>query len=257
MALSLKRTGPLTLHWRYNLETSTKNKPLVVVPTYNESENIARLLTQLRDQYPDVSVLVVDDNSPDGTAGIVQRYSDRDPMIHLLLRERKEGLGKAYIAGFDWGLAHGFDQLVEMDADFSHDPKYLGELLEALDTHDVAMGSRYIDGGDTPGWGWSRRFISRGGNLYAKWMLQIPYEDLTGGFNAWTKHALETIDFKSVLSKGYAFQVELKCKAHRAELKMVEIPIQFPDRTHGESKFKSDIIWEAATRVYRLRRTEA
>lgn len=226
---------------------------LVLVPTFNECENIEPLLGRVLKEVPAVDVLVIDDSSPDGTAKIVREIAAVEPRVHLLLREKKDGLAGAYIAGMTWGLERDYQRLVQMDADFSHDPSYLDDLLRALDTADMAMGSRYVPEGGTSGWGWIRKCISRGGNIYARSILSAPYEDMTGGFNAWTRKALETIDYQSLRSVGYAFQVELKYRAHRSGLKMVEVPIHFANRTRGKSKMAGAIVWEAAFGVWRMR----
>lgn len=228
-------------------------KTLIVIPTYNESENIEAIVGRAREEVPAADLLTVDDNSPDGTAGIVKRLSDGDAQVHLLERPLKEGLAAAYIAGFDWALGHGYDRIVQMDADFSHDPAYLSQMLAALDTHDLAIGARYVAGGGTSGWGLLRKVISRGGNIYARTILGLPYHDLTGGFNAWTRQALESIDYRTVRSKGYAFMVELKYRASQAGCRIKEIPIHFINRKLGTSKMKGTIVWEAAYRVWQLK----
>lgn len=236
------------------METS-QNKTLVVIPTYNEAENISNLLNQLTKHIGGFDVLVVDDNSPDGTKDIVLRFMKHEPSVHLLVRPKKEGLGSAYIAGFRWGLERGYQGLVEMDADFSHQPSDVPRLIEALKESDVVIGCRYGDGGGIAGWSVFRQAISRGGNLYAQKILRLPVLDLTGGFNAWRREVLEKIDISNVRSKGYAFQVELKYRAHKNGFKLKEIPIHFENRRLGKSKMSGNIIWEAAFRVLELRRS--
>lgn len=232
-----------------------KNSALVIVPTYNESENISNLLNQLTKHVGGFDVLVVDDNSPDGTKDFVLRFMKHEPQVHLLVRPKKEGLGSAYIAGFRWGLERGYKILIEMDADFSHTPADVPRLIEALKTADVAVGCRYGTGGGISGWSLLRQAISRGGNLYAQRILRLPVLDLTGGFNAWKREVLEKINIDSVKSKGYAFQVELKYRAHRNGFKIAEIPIHFENRKLGKSKMSGNIVWEAAFRVLEMKRT--
>jgi dolichol-phosphate mannosyltransferase len=228
--------------------------PLVIVPTFNEKINIENLLPRLRREVPNASVLIVDDNSPDGTADVVKRFATEDPRVFLLSREKKEGLGKAYLAGFAWGLERGFDALVEMDADFSHDPADVSRLIQELAKCDVAIGCRYMAGGATPGWSLRRKWISQGGNIYARAVLGLPYRDLTGGFNAWRAEVLRKIDLPDVKSKGYAFQVELKYRASLNRFEIHEIPIVFRERTEGVSKMSANIVKEAAVRVPSLRK---
>lgn len=228
-------------------------KSLVIFPTYNEAENIGDIVARVREVVPEAQILVVDDNSPDGTARIVENLQRSDEKVNLMVRPGKQGLAGAYLAGFQWGLARGFDAIVEMDADFSHRPEDLPRLLDALKTNDVAVGCRYMRGGGTVGWSWLRQGISRGGNLYAQGILRLPYLDLTGGFNAWRRAVLETIDLASIHSRGYAFQVEMKYRAHRKGFRIAEIPILFENRRRGISKMTGKIVWEAAYRVLQMR----
>ena len=229
------------------------NCNLVIVPTYNEIENISQLLSALNDQAQDCDILVVDDNSPDGTADAVKTFAQTHPQVHLLSRQKKDGLAGAYIAGFHWGLSRAYEKFVQMDADFSHSPADVTRLLKALDTHDQAMGSRYIQGGSTSGWTLPRIFISRGGNIYARTVLQLPYNDLTGGFNAHRRKVLESIHLNDITSKGYAFQVEIKFRTFKKGFKQIEIPILFENRRLGVSKMSGDIVKEAAYKVFQLR----
>lgn len=236
---------------------SLVKKALVIVPTYNEAENIGPLLEAIFAKAPQVNVLVVDDGSPDGTGRIVHEISQKDQRVHLLSRTKKDGLGKAYIAGFHWGLAKGYEALVEMDADFSHRPEDLVKILEAIQHNDFVVGSRYVAGGSTKNWSLLRKIISRGGSLYSRMILGFPLNDWTGGFNAWTRKALETIRLETVQSNGYSFQIELKYKALRGGCKGAESPILFEDRRVGQSKMSSKILLEALYRVWLIRfRTE-
>jgi dolichol-phosphate mannosyltransferase len=226
---------------------------IVVVPTYNEAANIAALVQQII-AAPRFSVLVVDDNSPDGTGRIVAEIVDRYPRVQLLSRPRKQGLGMAYVAGFKQALASGARFISEMDADFSHDPRYLPALLAAAEaSYDVVLGSRYVAGGGTTDWGLLRRVISRGGNLYARSLLGLPVRDSTGGFRCYRRAVLERIDLDAIRSNGYAFQIEMVYRALRHNFRIGEIPIIFPDRRIGESKMSRKIVIEALVTVLRMR----
>ena len=219
---------------------------LVVVPTYNEKMNITAMLEQVRSTCPDASILVVDDGSPDGTADIAQADADRLGSISLLRRTGKSGLGSAYRAGFAWGIERGFDALVEIDADFSHDPTALPSLLDAANQgSDVVIGSRYVAGGTIPDWSWHRKLLSRGGNLYASFMLHLRVEDSTAGYRVYRASALEDIDYQTVQADGYGFQIEMTYRSRLAGLRITEVPIAFVDRERGESKMSSSIIIEA------------
>ncbi len=228
-------------------------KTLVVIPTYNEIENITSMSLALFALGKDFEVLVVDDSSPDGTGAEVLRLSQKEPRLHLLTRTKKEGLGRAYIAGFEWGLQNGFDVLVEMDADFSHRPEDLIKILENISTADFVVGSRYVEGGRTVNWGRFRKIISRGGGIYSRLILGFPLNDWTGGFNVWKKETLRKINLPLVRSNGYSFQIELKYRAFRAGCKGVESPIVFEDRRVGQSKMSLKIILEAFWRVWKMR----
>ena len=229
------------------------NPFLVIIPTFNEVENISLLLDRVLNEVPKTDILVVDDNSPDGTADVVKKVSSANPRVHLLSREKKDGLARAYCAGFNWGLQQGYEYFIQMDADFSHDPMDAKIMTERLLNHDVVIASRYTKGGKTSGWGPHRKLISRGGNTYARLILGAGPKDITGGFNGWSKTALEKIDFGSVHSKGYAYQVEMKYRALKAGFVPHEFPIHFRNRTRGESKMTSGIIFEAAYRVLLLK----
>ncbi len=225
----------------------------VVIPTYNERENIAELIQRILEMSR-FRVLVVDDNSPDGTAAVVSELAADEPRIGLLLRPEKRGLGSAYVAGFRRALAEGAAFICEMDADFSHDPCYLPQLLAAAETrYDLALGSRYVPGGGTTDWGIIRQLISRGGNLYARIILGLPVMDATGGFRCYRRRVLETINLDDIQSNGYAFQIELAYRTMRAGFRIGELPIIFPDRRVGRSKMSRRIVLEALINVWRLR----
>lgn len=227
---------------------------LVVIPTFNEAENIAALVVAVRAALPAAHVLIVDDASPDGTARVVQRLATGDPQVHLLERAGKLGLGSAYVAGFSWGLERGYQRFFEMDADFSHDPALLPAFVAALDAGaDVVAGSRNVPGGAIEGWGPLRYLLSKGSSLYARTILQLPVQDLTTGFKAYTRRALERIDISSLRSNGYAFQVETSYRAVQRGLLLVEIPIRFVDRRAGHSKMTGREIAEAALGVWLMR----
>ncbi len=225
-------------------------KALVCVPTYNECENILQILEAILKENPDVDILVIDDSSPDGTAKLVQSRMLVDPRIKLLSRSGKEGLGKAYLAGFDWALKSGYEVIVEMDADFSHRPVDLKQILQAVKHHDFVIGSRYVSGGSTLNWGFIRKVVSRGGSLYSRLILGYPVRDWTGGFNAWRRIVLEKIHLDQVGSEGYSFQIELKFRACKEKFKFQEVPILFEDRRVGQSKMRLKIVIEAFWRVW-------
>src|SRR5437588_3540680 len=231
----------------------------VVIPTYNEAENIDAILraaaTELERLVPgDHRVLVVDDNSPDGTGSIADAVAKELGTVEVLHRRQKTGLGHAYLAGFAHALAGGARLVIEMDADFSHEPRYLGPLLEAANEADLVLGSRYVEGGGVRDWGVLRRIISRGGGLYARVVLGVDIRDLTGGFKCIRRQVLEAIDLESVRAEGYVFQVEVTYRALLAGFRVVEIPIVFRDRTDGASKMSARIAAEAMWLVPRLRR---
>ena len=226
-------------------------RAVICLPTYNERENLPRVLDALEPF--GVEVLVIDDNSPDGTGDLADRLADRD-WVSVLHRERKEGLGPAYLAGFRRALSGDAEYVLEMDADLSHDPEAVPRLIEAcVNGADVALGSRYVEGGGTENWGRGRRLVSAGGSLYARTLLGVDIRDLTGGFKCFRRAVLEQIDLGAVTSKGYAFQIELTYRALRAGFRVVEVPIVFVDRTHGTSKMSRTIFLEAVARVPLLR----
>ncbi|MCX8058979.1 MAG: polyprenol monophosphomannose synthase [Spirochaetes bacterium] len=241
-------------------------KLLIVIPTYNEKdnvvslvENIEEILTKLHfegNKIWDIThLLFVDDNSPDGTATIIEDLSYEYPKgkINIIKRSGKLGLGTAYIEGFKWGIESSFDYICQMDADFSHNPVYIKDMLEATKEADFIIGSRYIKGGDVRNWGFIRRFVSRGGSLYSKIILWININDFTGGFNLWKKEVLLSIDLDKIISNGYSFQIELKYRAYKKGFKYKEIPIVFVDRTNGKSKMSKKIFLEAVVNVWKLR----
>ncbi len=221
-------------------------RPLVVIPTYNEAENIERMLHRIHECRPDAGVLVVDDGSPDGTAALVQGVAAALPDVHLLARDGKSGLGSAYRAGFAWGLERGYDAFVEIDADFSHDPAALPSLLAPLaEGFDVVIGSRYIEGGSIPNWAWHRHLLSRGGNTYASAVLGLGVADSTAGYRAYTERILRRLDLDRIRAEGYGFQIEMTYRARQHGAVITEVPISFVDRQAGESKMSSVIVIEA------------
>ena len=229
-------------------------RTLIIVPTYNEKENISTFVPQVLAAAADLELLVIDDNSPDGTGDIVAAMAETDPRIHLVQRAGKLGLGSAYVAGFDWALAHDYDFVFEMDADFSHNPKYIAQLRAALESGaDMAVGSRNIRGGGVENWPWYRKLISRGGSIYSNIILGLGVNDATAGFVAYRRQVLETIGIHSIRSNGYVFQIEAKYRAKTRGYKIVEVPIIFPDRVHGVSKMAGSIVREAVIGVLVLR----
>jgi dolichol-phosphate mannosyltransferase len=228
-------------------------KTYIVIPTYNEIENIHILLDAVLSSAPNLHVIIVDDNSPDGTGQAADKLSATDERILVIHREGKLGLGTAYIAGFKRALAEEADLIMEMDADFSHDPVYIPKLIAAAQNADVAIGSRYVPGGATPDWGLGRKVISRGGSLYAKIILGLRVNDLTGGFKCFQRGVLEAIDLDAVHSSGYSFQIEMNYKTSQKGFRITEVPIVFPDRRVGKSKMSRHIVTEAMTMVPRLR----
>lgn len=227
---------------------------LVIVPTYNESENIAKIVPQILAQDPRIDVLIVDDNSPDGTGQIADVLAAENARVHVLHRAGKEGLGRAYLAGFAWALERDYGFIFEMDADFSHDPAHLPEFLAAVKDADLVLGSRYRDGKVTVvNWPISRLVLSYGANIYARAVTGLRLGDATGGFKCFRRRVLEAIPLKDVRSNGYAFQIEMSFRAWKRGFRIAEIPIVFHDRTEGESKMSKGIIREAILMVWRLR----
>ncbi len=228
-------------------------KKLVIIPTFNEIDNIKELLPALMNLDAKFDVLVVDDSSPDGTADQVLKFRGANARVSLLKRQQKNGLGKAYLAGFKWGLENRYDAMVEMDADFSHAPEDLKKILAALDSNPVVLGSRYVPGGKTVNWGFFRKLISKGGGVYSRLILGYPVQDWTGGFNGWHAEVLKSIGLDSIQSNGYSFQIELKYKAQKNGYKVLEVPITFEDRRVGQSKMSLKIVLEAFYKVWLIR----
>lgn len=222
---------------------------LVVIPTYNEVENITRLVATLRATHPEVDVLIVDDDSPDGTGRAADDLAARDSAVSVLHRPGKQGLGVAYRAGFEWGLRRGYDRFAEMDADGSHAAVDLRRLLNASYAADLVIGSRWVPGGRVVNWPWPRRLISRAGTRYARLMLRLPVQDATAGFRVLSRRALEAIDLAGIASHGYCFQIDVTQRVHVAGLTIVEVPVTFAERTQGASKMTMGIVVEALWRV--------
>jgi dolichol-phosphate mannosyltransferase len=226
---------------------------IVITPTYNERENIDRLLERVMALPYDLHHLIVDDNSPDGTGDAVEAWTRREPRVHLLRRAGKLGLGSAYREGFRYALDHGAQYVFEMDADFSHDPQALGEFLKAIEDADIVLGSRYLKGVTVVNWPLHRLVLSYFANVYTRWVTGLPLRDATGGFKCFRRRALESVRLDGVRSDGYAFQIEMSYKCWRKGMRIVEIPILFVDRAEGVSKMSRHIVWEAAAMVWRLR----
>jgi dolichol-phosphate mannosyltransferase len=222
---------------------------LVIVPTYNEAENIERIVERLQASVPAAHALVVDDGSPDGTGELAEKLARRDPRVHVLRRAGKAGLGPAYVAGFRWARQQGYDVVVEMDADGSHAPEQLPRLLEALAGADLVLGSRYVPGGSVEDWPAHRLMLSRLGNRYTRWLLRLPLTDATGGYRAARGDLLDRLPFDDVASQGYCFQVDWAWRAVRAGARVTEVPITFTERAFGRSKMSGSIVREALVRV--------
>lgn len=228
--------------------------PVIVIPTYNESENIERLIDEILALECGVSILIVDDNSPDGTGEIADRLSEELEQVHVVHRESKQGLGTAYIHGFKVALDMGADMVFEMDADFSHDPRYITQFLSAINDHDVVIGSRYVEGGGTENWSIVRELISRGGGLYSRLFTGLKIKDPTAGFKCYRSEVLRKIDFSRIKASGYGFQVEMVYVCTMLGFDVYEIPIIFTDRRVGNSKMSKNIVFEAIWIVGGLRR---
>jgi dolichol-phosphate mannosyltransferase len=227
---------------------------LIVTPTYNERDNLPSFVASVREALPEAHVMIVDDASPDGTGDVADALSKDDPNVHVLHRPGKLGLGTAYVEAFHWGLERGYDRFFEMDADHSHDPKYLSAFVRAMDEGaDVVIGSRNIPGGGVEGWGLGRHFVSKGGSVYSRTILGLPVRDLTSGYKAFSRRALEAIDLDRVRSNGYSFQIEMTFRAAQRGMKVVEVPIVFVDRRAGQSKMSRKIFAEAIGVVWKLR----
>jgi dolichol-phosphate mannosyltransferase len=232
---------------------TTGRRALICLPTYDERENLGPMIEAILAAVPQVDVLVIDDNSPDGTGQLADQIAAREPRVQVLHRAGKEGLGRAYLAGFAWALARDYGLILEMDCDFSHDPKYLPGMLAAAAEADLVLGSRYVAGGGTVNWGALRKLISRGGSLYARTILGLTVRDLTGGFKCFRREVLEGIDLPTVECTGYAFQIELTYRAARRGFKVRELPIVFADRRVGLSKMSRRIVLEAIRKVWSIR----
>ncbi len=232
---------------------------LIVIPTYNERDNLVELLKIIYSEVKDIHILIVDDNSPDGTGNLVKELmtDTYKEQLFLLQRAGKLGLGTAYIAGFKWALAHNYNYIFEMDADFSHNPKYLKAFIKAAESCDLVLGSRYITGGGVTNWNLMRRIISRGGSLYSRIILGLPFMDLTGGFKCFRREVLEKINLDDVRSNGYSFQIELTYRAFLKNFRIKEVPIVFEERAAGKSKMSRKIFAEAILMVWKLRMDKA
>src|SRR5947207_4194776 len=224
-------------------------KTLIIIPTYNEYENLQSLLRSIFSYAPHTAILIVDDNSPDGTGELADQLHEKDSRVHVIHRAEKLGLGTAYVEGFKYAISNGYDAAFEMDADFSHDPQYLPDFLQAIGHADLVIGSRYIRGGATPNWSLTRRFISGCGNIFARFMLGIPVHDCTAGYRCYRREVLESIDLDTVQSQGYAFQIEMAYRVLQKGFKIVETPIVFMDRRVGKSKMSRQIVIEGFTNV--------
>lgn len=228
-------------------------KTLVIIPTYNEIHNIQKLLPDLLEIYPALDVLIVDDNSPDGTANYVRQWSEVDPNVKLLKREKKMGLGTAYVDGFKFALANGYDAVIQMDADYSHDPKEIERFLDYIKDYDLVIGSRYIYGVRVINWPIRRLLLSYFANLYTRIITGMPVKDGTGGFKCFRRKVLESFDLDAIHSNGYSFQIEMNFKAWKKGFRLIEIPITFVDRVQGTSKMSKKIVREAVFMVWKLR----
>jgi len=228
-------------------------KTLVIIPTYNESENVARIIEAVLAKAEHIDVLIVDDNSPDGTAAIVEKIRDKNSRVRLIKRAGKLGLGTAYVAGFKYAIENSYDLVFEMDADFSHDPGEIPNFLEAIKDHDLVIGSRYSQGVNVVNWPLRRLILSYGANVYTRIITGLPVKDGTGGFKCFRREVLEAIDLDEIQSNGYAFQIEMNFKVWKKGFRIKEIPIIFVDRVEGTSKMSKKIIREAVWTVWRLR----
>jgi len=240
---------------RHGVEKSKDKvmKTLVIIPTYNEKENIGEIVPQILKKDSSIDVLIVDDNSPDGTGEIADEIAKENPRIMVLHREKKAGLGTAYKTGFRYALENGYDYVFEMDADFSHDPKYIPDFLEAVKEADLVLGSRYICGVNVINWPISRLLLSYYANVYTRWVTGLPVKDATGGFKCFRRAVLENVDLDKVQSEGYSFQIEMSFRAWKKGFKIKEVPIVFWDRRVGQSKMSKKIVREAVWRVWKLR----
>lgn len=228
-----------------NGSSSSAPNVLIILPTYNEALNLTWIVPAILTQVPNVDILIVDDNSPDGTGDIADQMADVDPRVRVLHRQGKEGLGAAYLAGFAWAQEAGYEFVMEMDADGSHRPEHLPAMIEAAANADAVIGSRWTKGGATVDWPWQRKVLSRGGNFYARLMLGVPVNDITGGFRVYRTALLSRMNLDGIHARGYGFQVEMTYRAYRSGARIVEVPIIFPERTYGQSKMSTNIVAEA------------
>ncbi len=226
-------------------------KPCILIPTYNEAENIKKLILKIFEIVPEICLFIIDDNSPDNTAEIVHSMCDK--RIFILKRTKKQGLASAYKDGFRYAKNLGFNAFIQMDADFSHNPAYLPLMLQNLKKYDFVVASRNIKGGKTENWGILRKLISKAGSFYSKMVLTCPINDLTGGFNGWNLNVINEIDMENLISKGYSFQIEMKYRAYKNGFKFIEFPIVFPNRKNGVSKMNKEIFFEALKNVVKIR----
>jgi len=233
----------------------TSSSFLIIIPTYNESENIISLIGSINVISPQAHILVVDDNSPDGTALLVEQLMNQNSSLHILKREGKQGVATAFLQGFAWGIKNNFDILLAMDADFSHDPKYIPDMLDAIENADLVIGSRNVKGGGIENRTFIRNFLTKGASFYCHAILKCPVKDITGGYNMWRKTTLENIGLDSIVcNMGYSFQIEMKYKTYRSNLIIKEIPIIFPDRKKGQSKMSGNFLFKALGDVWKIRK---
>ncbi len=240
---------PITGEWA----KTSRMKTLVIIPTYNEIENIEAITSAIFEQQPNIHIVVVDDGSPDGTSGVVKGLMASNKQLHIIENSGKGGLGKAYLQAFQWAIEQGFEACVQMDADFSHRPVDLNKLVAALPTSDFVIGSRYVPGGATSNWAWYRKWISLFGSFYSRMILGYPVQDWTGGFNAWNIRVLKALRLKEVRSEGYSFQIEMKFRGLKRGFQVTEVPITFDERREGASKMSLKIVIEAFYRVWQIR----
>jgi dolichol-phosphate mannosyltransferase len=229
-------------------------KLIIIIPTYNEIENIEPLISSINATVPEANILVIDDNSPDGTGAVVERLAEHNSLLHILKRGGKQGGASAFLEGFAWGLNNGFDILLAMDADFSHDPKYIPIMLKEIANADLVIGSRNVPRGGIENRSWIRNILTKGGSIYCQAILKCPIKDITGGYNMWQKTTLEKIRLGSVVSRGYSFQIEMKYKAYRENCRIVEVPIIFPDRKKGQSKMSGSFLLKALGDVWKIKK---
>jgi dolichol-phosphate mannosyltransferase len=236
------------------VEVEMDNFLLIIIPTYNEIENIVPLVEEVLSRVPSAHILVVDDNSPDGTAAAVEKIAAAQPALHILKRSGKLGGASAFLEGFSWGISNGFDILLAMDADFSHDPKYIPIMLKEIENADLVIGSRNVPGGGIENRSLFRDILTKCGALYCRVLLKCPIKDFTGGYNMWRKSTLEKIVLQEVVCRGYSFQIEMKYKSYKKDCRITEIPIIFPDRKKGQSKMSGSFLLKALGDVWKIRK---